>query len=191
MRHHSLRKLRGVALALVLAGSLIAPGCSSGDDASDTSTGADSNETGVTAPTGSRQGVPLGDVDLPPLEMVEQEDGTLEADITSEALFDINSAELKPEATTVVEQLGQNLATGSYHVRVDGFTDGLGAEDYNLQLSLERAQSLAQAIGNLGTAQHVQACGRGEEGTDGESEDPSARRVVITLSTQPFPEDCS
>lgn len=191
MRRHSLRAFRGAALALVIAGSLIAVGCSSGDDGSDMSTRADSNETGATAPTGSRQGVPLGDVELPPLEMVEQEDGTLEADITSEALFDINSAELKPEATTLVEQLGQNLATGSYHVRVDGFTDGLGAEDYNLQLSLERAQSLAQAIGNLGTAQHVQACGRGEEGTDGESEDPSARRVVITLSTQPFPEDCS
>lgn len=144
-----------------------------------------------TAPSATRAPSPLGELDLPPLEFTPVDDqGTVATEITSEALFDLDSAELKPDAEAIVEQLAQRLAAEPASVRVDGYTDGLGDEAHNLQLSQARADSLATRIRSLGTATGVLACGRGEEGTDGTSDDPAARRVVVTLSSRPTPPTC-
>lgn len=142
-------------------------------------------------PEASRMEAPLGPVEVPPFELQENPDGTMSADVTAEALFDLNSSQLKPEASSVVDGLVDKLQTGTYSIRVDGYTDGLGRAEHNQQLSLNRARAVAVELQSRGLASQIVSCGRGEEGSDGESEDPMARRVVITLSEVPFPEDCS
>ncbi len=138
-----------------------------------------------------RQVMPLGEVKVPPLELKAQDDGTMTAEFTSEALFDKDSDQLRPEVQPMLDQLKSRLSVGAaMAVRIDGYTDGIGDEAHNLDLSQRRAQALVTQIQTFGLASQVQACGRGEQGTDGQSEDPAARRVAITLSPTPFPEDC-
>lgn len=149
-------------------------------------------ETRRDAPTDTRAAAPLGSIELPDLDFAAIDDkGTVAADITSEALFDLNSATLKPEVSQIVDQIANRLAATPSHVRVDGYTDGLGETAHNQQLSKERAEALAQRIRDLGTAASVLSCGRGEEGSDGSSAQPELRRVVVTISVDPLPEDCS
>lgn len=184
-----MRTVRPKLLAPVLAVALtfVTASCSG----SGSSSNAASISPDPTVAPAKRQSAPLGNVELPPLEFAAVDDsGAVSADVTSEALFDFDSAELKPAVSAIVEQISQRLSGQSSWVRIDGYTDGKGSEAYNLELSQRRADALAAEITALGTAEDVQSCGRGEEGTDGESEDPSARRVVVTISPSPFPEVC-
>lgn len=177
-----------LTLLFVSAMALASVSCSSSNDSGGT---VDGNSSDPTVVPGKRASAPLGSVELPPLEFAAVDDsGAVSADVTSEALFDFDSAELKPAVAEIVDQIAQRLTEQSSWVRIDGFTDGKGREDHNLELSQRRADALAARIDALGTAQDVQSCGRGEEGTDGESEDPAARRVVVTISPSPFAEVC-
>lgn len=178
------RSTRTIAVICLAALSVLGGACSG-------SKGSDTAGPQSTAAPGKRQTAPIGQVELPPLQFNDVDgSGTVSADVTSEALFDFDSAELKPAAEQIVEQIAQRLATQKSWVRVDGFTDGKGSESHNLELSQRRADALAERIRALGTAQEVQSCGRGEQGTDGESEDPNARRVTVTISVKPLPGDC-
>ena len=172
-----------VRMSTVVVVGILLAGCSG-------SGGSEAAPTSTAAP-GRRDPAPLGGVELPPLEFNEVDNsGTVSADITSEALFDKDSAELKPATQEIIDQIGTRLATQPASVRVDGFTDGVGSEEHNLDLSQRRAEALAAKISELGTAKEVQACGRGEQGTDGQTEDPAARRVVVTISVNPLPPKC-
>lgn len=181
------RTVSGLVLVVVLVLHMAA--CSDGGA---TRAGEDPSESSDrTVAPGRRNSAPLGNVELPPLEFSAIDgSGTVQADITSEALFDFDSAELKPAVDTVLDQIGQQLGSADSWVRIEGFTDGKGDEQYNLDLSQRRADAFAEAVRSLQLAQDVQSCGRGEQGTDGESEDPSARRVLITIRAEPFDGEC-
>lgn len=181
------RSLAHLLLVLLLPAVIVS--CSSSGDGAGRTAGDDPRS--VSPEPGRRDAAPLGSVELPPLEFSTVDDsGAVSADVTSEALFDFDSAELKPAVGEIVDQIAHRLTEQPSWVRIDGFTDGKGSEDHNLDLSQRRADALAARITGLGTARDVQSCGRGERGTDGESEDPSARRVVVTISPSPFPEVC-
>lgn len=188
------RRKRIVAYLLVAAGVLspLVGACGGGSDSDQSANSGNSGRSGQNSvEPGRRESAPLGSVELPPLEFATIDDsGTVSADVTSEALFDFDSAELKPAVAEIVDQIATRLVANPSWVRIDGFTDGQGSEEHNLELSQRRADALATEISALGTAEDVQSCGRGEQGTDGESEDPSARRVVVTISPSPFSEVC-
>jgi outer membrane protein OmpA-like peptidoglycan-associated protein len=82
----------------------------------------------------------------------------------SDVLFDTGRAELKPGAERSIEQIAAFLNEHpERRVQVEGFTDSQGAEDYNLELSQKRADSVAMAIIQRGIdAQRVRALGYGE-----------------------------
>lgn len=64
-----------------------------------------------------------------------------------EVLFDFDSARLKPYALRIMERLATFLTRyGGYGLTVEGHTDSTGSADYNLRLSRERAQSVADAL---------------------------------------------
>ena len=178
-RGRTVRRLAAAALAL---GVLGLAACS--DDGG-------SDDAAADAPTGTRAPSPLGGVDLPPLVFDPVDDqGTVATDITSEALFDLDSAVLKDDAEVIVQQIAARLSATPSSVRIDGYTDGLGDPAHNQQLSSDRAQALAERVRALGTATSVYSCGRGEEGSDGTSADPTQRRVVVTISVTPMSEEC-
>ena len=82
----------------------------------------------------------------------------------SDVLFDTGRAELKPGAERSIEQIAAFLNEHpERRVQVEGFTDSQGGEDYNLELSQKRADSVAMAIIQRGIdAQRVRAMGYGE-----------------------------
>jgi len=81
-----------------------------------------------------------------------------------DVLFDTGKAQLKTGATRSIDQIAAFLKENpDRRVQVEGFTDSQGADDYNLELSQSRADSVAMAIIQLGVdAQRVRALGYGE-----------------------------
>jgi outer membrane protein OmpA-like peptidoglycan-associated protein len=64
-----------------------------------------------------------------------------------DVLFDTGRAELKPGATRNLDQLAQFLAEHpERRVQVDGFTDSVGTDEYNRELSQLRADAVRAAL---------------------------------------------
>jgi outer membrane protein OmpA-like peptidoglycan-associated protein len=64
-----------------------------------------------------------------------------------DVLFDTGRAELNPGAARKLDQLAQFLTDhADRRVQIDGFTDSVGSDSYNLELSQERADSVRRAL---------------------------------------------
>lgn len=62
--------------------------------------------------------------------------------LDSNVLFDPGSAQLKPQAATVLAALAVVLAKTDYQLSVEGHTDNTGGMESNMTLSLKRAQAV-------------------------------------------------
>ncbi|MCT4703285.1 porin OmpA [Enterobacteriaceae bacterium H20N1] len=86
--------------------------------------------------------------------------------LKSDVLFGYNSAALTPEGHAAIQQMYNSpemQAAKNSSTTVVGYSDRLGSDGYNQQLSAERAQSVADALIAQGMpAQNVRAEGRGE-----------------------------
>jgi len=68
-----------------------------------------------------------------------------------DAFFDFNSAQLRPEAQTALNQDASFLKShSSMKVRISGHCDARGSEEYNLGLGQRRADAAKQFMVNLG-----------------------------------------
>jgi outer membrane protein OmpA-like peptidoglycan-associated protein len=66
-------------------------------------------------------------------------------------LFNVNSADLRPEAKQNIEELAKTLQKYSdTNILVEGHTDDTGTEEYNKKLSEQRAASVANFTKSLG-----------------------------------------
>lgn len=78
---------------------------------------------------------------LADLQARETERGTVVT--LGDVLFETGRAELKPGATRSLDQLAQALRSDDRSsVAIEGHTDSTGSRDYNVDLSLRRAQSV-------------------------------------------------
>ena len=107
--------------------------------------------------------------------------------------FDTNEATLSPEGTRVVAEAAEAYQeTGDARIVVTGHTDTAGSADRNLELSLQRAEVVANELMRQGVpATDITTLGRGEEDllvatADGVSE-PRNRRVEILVPQPPPP----
>ncbi|MGH7153466.1 MAG: OmpA family protein [Acetobacteraceae bacterium] len=108
-------------------------------------------------------------------------------------LFATNSAELTPEATRTMEQLGHALTSQQltpFRFRVVGHTDTVGTAAYNLELSRRRADAVVAYLEQKYNipASRLEAAGVGESGllvpTGPQTPEARNRRVqVINLGT--------
>lgn len=89
----------------------------------------------------------------------------LELTFASDVLFDTASATLKPGANLQLNRLADYMRDSpKTRIMVEGYTDNRGSEDYNQQLSEQRAQAVASALTTEGIdADRVQTIGRGKE----------------------------
>jgi len=105
-----------------------------------------------------------------------------------DVLFDTGQSQLKPGAQRPIEQIAAFLNDNPERsVQVEGFTDSQGTDEYNQQLSQQRADAVAQAIIQRGIdAQRVRALGYGEEFPKASNTSPGSRqlnrRVEIVVS---------
>jgi outer membrane protein OmpA-like peptidoglycan-associated protein len=81
-----------------------------------------------------------------------------------DVLFDTDKATLKPGAMSEIERLANFLKQNpETRVRIEGHTDSVGEEAYNEELSRERAQAVANALGGLGvSSERTEIVAKGE-----------------------------
>lgn len=62
-------------------------------------------------------------------------------------LFEFDSADLRAEDLAIITQTGEFLQrNGNLNIKITGYTDNTGTENYNQELSMERAESVRQAL---------------------------------------------
>lgn len=84
--------------------------------------------------------------------------------VTRGILFDVNKASLKPESMGVINEIAKMMKEHpELKFSIEGHTDSDGDNNYNLQLSEQRAQSVREALASLGIdAERMQIKGLGE-----------------------------
>ncbi|MCK9924885.1 OmpA family protein [Frankia sp. AgPm24] len=161
----------GVALALTVG--LAATGCGSGSGGA----------SFVAAPHATRSAPAVAADPLPPLsKFVTQPDGSQVTTVSSDYLFDSNSSTLMPQAVTALEQILPAVREHPGRISVIGYSDGLGRNEDNQELSLDRAKAVEAWLATQNIPSSVlDVEGRGEQGARDGVPDASRRRVEIVL----------
>lgn len=109
--------------------------------------------------------------------------------LSEKVLFGNNKSNLTPESGETVKKMGKTLAQiNIMHARLSGYTDNYGDESYNQQLSLKRANTVADALSQGGIPRmNLTTRGMGESNPiasnstkQGRSEN---RRVAIVIES--------
>jgi len=121
------------------------------------------------------------------LQITQLADGSLKVGIASDVSFDLNSAQLRPQALDTYAKIAGILKTYDKTViHVVGHTDTTGSDEYNMRLSASRAASVATYLSSQGVpSQRVRQEGRGEREplvrTADNVNEPRNRRVDIVI----------
>lgn len=96
-----------------------------------------------------------------------------------DVLFDTGRAELNPGASRNLDQLAQFLAEHpDRRIEIDGYTDSVGTDGYNQQLSQERADSVKSALVTRGTdPSRIVTRGYGKEFAVASNSDAAGRQL--------------
>jgi outer membrane protein OmpA-like peptidoglycan-associated protein len=101
----------------------------------------DATEAARMAANAARLDAEAARAQLAELQAKETERGTVVT--LGDVLFETDRAELKPGATRSLDQLAQALRSDDRgSVAIEGHTDSTGSRNYNVELSLRRAQSV-------------------------------------------------
>lgn len=99
------------------------------------------------------------------VEVERPSEGEIEVRMTSDILFDFNSAALRSESRQTLRDLAQTMNRYSdiNVVEVRGHTDSIGSDDYNLDLSRRRASAVRDYLVSQGVPSgNIVARGYGE-----------------------------
>lgn len=129
---------------------------------------------------------------IQPLEVEETKGSQVTVSLSADVLFDFNKATLTPAAKRRIATLAPRLRNATGVIQVSGHSDSIGAPDYNLKLSRQRAEAVkAELLSVLGTTNaRINAQGFGETkpvapNKIGENDNPDGRsknrRVEITF----------
>lgn len=79
--------------------------------------------------------------------------------------FDFNKWNIKEQYIAVLENLKEFILANDYEVSIEGHTDSIGSNTYNMSLSLKRANSTKEKLIELGLPAEriVEISGEGEE----------------------------
>ena len=113
--------------------------------------------------------------------------------------FDFDQSDIQPQYRDVLNRIaGVLLTLRGYSIYVYGYTDDVGAQDYNLRLSERRAQAVRDVLVQAGIAPEINTKGFGESDPRIPGDTPQARAanrrveiglVYITLfESQPVPQ---
>jgi outer membrane protein OmpA-like peptidoglycan-associated protein len=153
----------------------------------------DNEDVGDSSVTGSK-GVPAGFSDLDDLLAGSGKlgDGTKPIMMPTDLLFDFDSANLRPGAAASLEKLGKLIERNPQSVfKVEGHTDSFGSDEYNLDLSWRRADTVkAWLVQNMGIdSGRIQTQGYGKThllvpASRSQEEQQLNRRVEIVIKSK-------
>lgn len=110
----------------------------------------------------------------------------------SALFFEVDDADLRPEARSLLAEIAPALIEADRSIEINGHTDATGSDEYNLDLSQRRAQSVADELRSLGVAVEFTVQGFGEsrpvapnhrdDGTDDPAGQSRNRRVELVIN---------
>jgi len=121
----------------------------------------------------------------PPVQVVEH------LDIAADALFSFNKAgidDLLPEGKTQLDELVaklQDVYVQIDHIKLVGYTDRLGSEQYNQLLSERRANTVKEYLRTKGITNPIDTSGRGEADPVVQCENAGKPSKALTDCLQP------
>ena len=124
------------------------------------------------------------------LELQRLQSGALKLNIPSEVSFGVDQSQISPEFIPILEKVAGLL--NEYNqtlVTVIGHTDSTGAEAYNQQLSLRRAESVASVLASRGVAPNrITAVGQGESQPRADNSTAAGRAMNrrVEIIMQPY-----
>lgn len=77
-------------------------------------------------------------------------------------LFEFAEVVVRPEADETLDQVAAALIRLDKSIRIEGHTDSVGSDEYNLDLSLQRGEAVAAALRARGLQVEVEVVGHGE-----------------------------
>ena len=125
--------------------------------------------------------------DRTPVDLLATEEEKMEvAEAIDHVLFDFDRATINPGAYAKLKGLAAWMKDKEVTLRVSGFADGIGTEEYNNQLSKRRAEAVkAYLVGNGATPGLIDPVGFGEAnpvaGNNSSSGRSKNRRVEFAL----------
>jgi hypothetical protein len=98
--------------------------------------------------------------------------------------FGFDSSELSPSGMQAIEQFANQALSTTQAIVLDGHADPTGASDYNVGLSLRRAEAVRDQLVKLGIeSDRIVIASFGEDAPLGASH-AQERRVAMSLSTE-------
>lgn len=123
-------------------------------------------------------------------EGFKQTDEGWEFGLSDTVLFDTGQFVVREPAQQTVLRIGRTLVrVGLNEVRVYGYTDSVGSDTYNEQLSARRADAVAEVLVDAGMQRAgIQTIGAGKRNPVADNSTPAGRaqnrRVAIVVSTR-------
>ncbi len=110
---------------------------------------------------------------------VERQGNILSVTVKSDFLFDVDSSVVKPGAYNEIDRLARVLNQyPATRIRVEGYTDSTGTEEYNLKLSQRRAEAVKQLLISKGVSpDRITAIGYGESKPRASNATPYGRQL--------------
>jgi OmpA-OmpF porin, OOP family len=111
--------------------------------------------------------------------------------VAADVLFAFDRATLTPKAEATIERIARRIRSSRGPIRIDGYTDSIGSDAYNLGLSRRRAAAVAKALEAALPSRRISARGHGEAdpvapNTQGSEDNPAGRaknrRVTISYA---------
>lgn len=125
--------------------------------------------------------------DAKEMEVERVQEDLLRVSVSSEASFDFDRADIKPEFKPTLNKVAGVLRDDpNVRISIIGFTDSIGSEEYNKRLSQRRADATADYLVSQGVARHqivTEGLGEAEPRASNTTEEGRAqnRRVEIYL----------
>lgn len=116
---------------------------------------------------------------IPGVEVTRPSENQIDVRVTSDILFDTDSAALRSASRATLQQVAQNVAQYPDEVvDVEGHTDSTGSDDHNMALSQRRADSVRGYLVDQGIpASRVTARGYGESSPKSTNDTPEGRQL--------------
>ena len=113
------------------------------------------------------------------MEVQRLQDGSIRVGIPSEVTFDFDSARIRPEFGSVLNEMAGILNQDTRStVTIVGHTDSVGSDAYNMDLSIRRARSVADALATRGVNPgRLYTEGRGEREPRADNSTEQGRRM--------------
>lgn len=113
------------------------------------------------------------------VEVTRPSEGEIEVRLTSDILFDTDSAALRAASRTTLNELAQNFSQyPDNQVIVEGHTDSTGSDAYNQRLSEQRAGNVADYLIDRGVpSRNVVVYGYGESDPKSSNETAEGRQM--------------